>query len=141
MPSKFKILLFQIINTNGKWRKWKLSAIKHPFLGIHERLHICRGIEFAKFSFHRYAFLCSSEKCLIVDQYANFKYIYICGRVWILNNSTKDSSSGEKKMPTFLVWDLMTPPPPRCKKCENLGKFWKNQGISGGPLGTLYNPF
>ena len=24
------------------------------------------------------------------------------------------------KLPTFLVWDLMTPPPfPRCRKCEN----------------------
>ena len=28
----------------------------------------------------------------------------------------------------------MTPLPPRRRKCENSGKFWKNQGISGGPL-------
>ena len=32
-------------------------------------------------------------------------------------------------------------PPPRCRKCENSGKFWKNQGTSGGPLETLYNHF
>ena len=37
--------------------------------------------------------------------------------------------------------DEPPPPPSRCKKCENSGKFWKNQGTSGGPLGTRYNRF
>ena len=42
----------------------------------------------------------------------------------------------------FLVYGIWwTLPPPRCRKCENSRKFWKSQGNSGGPLGTLYNPF
>ena len=33
----------------------------------------------------------------------------------------------------------MTPTlsPPRRRKCENSGKFWKNQGTSGGPYGII----
>ena len=40
----------------------------------------------------------------------------------------------------FLVWDLMTnplPPPSRCQKCENSGKFWKK---SGDPQGYRKDP-
>ena len=43
----------------------------------------------------------------------------------------------------FLDKDLWTPPlsPPGVKKYENSEKFWKNQGTSGGPLGTHLNNF
>ena len=38
-------------------------------------------------------------------------------------------NASSSRIPTFLVWDLMTPPPPpRCWKCENSGKFCNNQG-------------
>ena len=59
------------------------------------------------------------------------------------------TGSFEKKLfyetvqsPTFLVWNLMTPPPPppRYRKCENSGKFGKNQGTSGVPLQPFLGP-
>ena len=44
--------------------------------------------------------------------------------------------------PTFVVSDLMTPPPPpRCQKCENSGKLWKkNQGTLRDPLLLFEGP-
>ena len=54
------------------------------------------------------------------------------------NHSGKRTEKGY-----FLVWDLVTPPPSpldveNVKIQENSEK---NQGTSGGPLGTLYNHF
>ena len=41
----------------------------------------------------------------------------------------------------FLVKDLMTPSPLGVENVKIRENSEKNQGTSGGPLGTLYNPF
>ena len=43
----------------------------------------------------------------------------------------------------FVLWYVVcssTPSPPRCRKCKNSGKFWKNQGTSGVPLQPFLGP-
>ena len=57
--------------------------------------------------------------------------------------SQHTAAIGSTKNSTFLVWDLMTPPLPPLLGVENVKireNSEKNQGTSGGSLGTLYNP-